>query len=47
MSYMRKVERQHPTLICMILDDSGSMGESLPGTSDPKFLWVEDFQGLF
>jgi hypothetical protein len=43
---MRKVERQHPTLICMILDDSGSMTESLPGTSDPKYVWVERFSGI-
>jgi hypothetical protein len=46
MPYERKVERAHPALIVMILDDSGSMSESLPGTSDARYQWVERYSGI-
>ncbi|MGB8508253.1 MAG: vWA domain-containing protein [Pyrinomonadaceae bacterium] len=46
MPYERKVERAHPGLIVMILDDSGSMVGSLPGTSDTRFQWVERYSGI-
>jgi len=46
MPYERKVERAHPALIVMILDDSGSMSESLPGTSDTRYQWVERYSGI-
>ncbi len=46
MTYQRKVERAHPALIVMILDDSGSMVGSLPGTSDTRFQWVERYSGI-
>ena len=42
-SYQRKVDRAHPTLITMILDDSASMTIDLSGTSDPKYQWVERY----
>lgn len=46
MPYERKVERAHPALIVMILDDSGSMSTSLPGTTDTRYQWVERYSGI-
>ena len=46
MTYERKVERAHPALIVMILDDSGSMSASMTGTSDARFQWVERYSGV-
>ncbi len=43
MSYERKVERAHPALIAMILDDSGSMSTHMTGTSDARYQWVERY----
>jgi hypothetical protein len=45
MAYERKVERAHPTLIQMILDDSGSMSSTMVGTSDTRYQWVERYAG--
>jgi len=41
MPYDRRVERAHPTLIQMILDDSGSMKLTLAGSPKPRYQWVE------
>ena len=46
MPYERKVERAHPALIMMILDDSGSMSGSLPGSGDARYQWVERYSGI-
>jgi hypothetical protein len=46
MSYEKKISRGEPGLIVMVLDDSGSMAENLPGTTDPKFKWVERYVGI-
>jgi hypothetical protein len=46
MSYERRVERAHPALITMILDDSGSMSTSLPGSGDTRYQWVERYAGV-
>ncbi|MCH8823226.1 MAG: VWA domain-containing protein [Planctomycetes bacterium] len=46
MAYEKKISRQHPGLIVLVLDDSGSMDENLQGTSDEKFQWVERYVGL-
>ncbi len=46
MPYERKVERAHPALIVMIVDDSGSMSGSLPGSSDTCYQWVERYSGI-
>ena len=46
MSYERKVERAHPALIAMILDDSGSMSTNMTGTSDARYQWVERYSGI-
>ena len=46
MSYERKVERAHPALIMMILDDSGSMSSSMAGTTDARYQWVERYSGI-
>lgn len=45
MPYEKRVERAHPALIQMILDDSGSMQETMPGTSDTRYQWVERYAG--
>jgi hypothetical protein len=45
MPYERKVERAHPTLIQMIMDDSGSMAGVLYGSGDARFKWVERYGG--
>jgi len=41
MSYDQKISRDKPGLIVMVIDDSGSMSASLPGTSDAAFKWTE------
>jgi hypothetical protein len=46
MSYEKKISRQNPGLIIGVLDDSGSMSDRLPGTSDPKYKWVERYWGI-
>lgn len=45
MAYLKRVSRAAVCLIVMILDDSGSMGDPLAGTSDAKFVWVERYFG--
>jgi len=45
MAYEQKISRAKPGLIGLVLDDSGSMADNLPGTSDPKFKWVERYVG--
>jgi hypothetical protein len=47
MPYEKMISRANPGLIAMVLDDSASMGENLPGTSDPKYKWVERYCGIF
>jgi len=44
--YQKKVERAHPSLILMLLDDSGSMSSSLAGTTDARCDWVERYSGI-
>jgi hypothetical protein len=46
MAYNRKVERAHPELIMMVLDDSGSMSLNMPGGSDTRAQWVERYAGI-
>jgi Mg-chelatase subunit ChlD len=46
MPYEKKISRQYPGLIVAILDDSGSMSDNLPGTSDRKYKWVERYMGI-
>ena len=46
MSYERKISRANPGLIVFVLDDSGSMADKLPGTSDSKYQWVERYVGI-
>lgn len=46
MYYQRKVERGHPALIQMVLDDSGSMSTSMAGTTDARYQWVERYSGI-
>lgn len=46
MAYEKKVSRALPCLIIVLTDDSCSMSDKLPGTSDPKFLWVERYFGI-
>lgn len=46
MAYEQKISREKPGLIGLIVDDSGSMSDSLPATSDPKFLWVARYFGI-
>lgn len=45
MAYEKKISRAEPGLLLNILDDSGSKQENLPGTSDPKYMWVERLFG--
>ena len=40
MPYEKKISRQNPGLITLVLDDSLSMYDALPGTTDRKFEWV-------
>lgn len=44
--YRKKVERAHPALITMILDDSASMAGGLVGSGDARFQWVERYSGI-
>ena len=46
MPYEKKISRAEPGLIVAVLDNSGSMAETLPGTSDEKYKWVERYFGL-
>jgi hypothetical protein len=46
MSYQKMASRKSPALVYLLLDDSASMTDNLPGTSDPKFLWVARDTGL-
>jgi hypothetical protein len=46
MPYEKKISRAEPGLIVMVLDDSGSMADNLPGTSDPKYKWVDRYGGI-
>jgi len=46
MAYEKKISQQFPGLILLGLDDSGSMRENLPGTSNPKYEWVERYTGI-
>ena len=46
MSYEKMISRADPGLIVMLLDDSASMADDLPGTSDPKYKWVERYCGI-
>ena len=46
MSYEQKISHAKPGLIGLVLDDSGSMADKLPGTSDPKHQWVERYVGI-
>jgi hypothetical protein len=46
MPYDRNVERSHPTLIQMILDDSGSMKLPMPGSPKPRHEWVETYAAM-
>jgi hypothetical protein len=46
MAHEQKISQANPGLIEMIVDDSGSMGDNLPGTSDPKCKWVELYFGM-
>ena len=39
--YEKLISRALPGLLLLLLDDSGSMGDPLPGTNDSKFAWVE------
>jgi hypothetical protein len=43
--YEKKIQRAEPGLIVMVLDDSGSMSDNLPTTTDPKYMWVERYTG--
>ncbi len=43
MPYEKTVSRAEPGLIVFILDDSISMSDALPGTSDAKYVWVERY----
>ena len=45
MAYEKKISRQYPGLIVAVLDDSGSMGDKMAGTSDPRYKWVERYFG--
>jgi hypothetical protein len=46
MAYEKKISRAKPGLIVLALDDSGSMGDNLQGTTDQKFKWVERYDGI-
>ena len=46
MAYEQKISRAKPGIIGLVLDDSGSMAVKLPGTSDPKYQWVERYVGI-
>ncbi|MBM4040684.1 MAG: VWA domain-containing protein [Planctomycetes bacterium] len=46
MPYEKRISRAQPGCVVVVLDDSGSMGDPLPGTSDPKYQWVERLLGF-
>lgn len=46
MSYEKMISRTEPGLLALLLDDSGSIADHLPGTSDPKYAWNERYFGL-
>ncbi len=46
MAHEKKVSRQAPALIDFVIDDSGSMADNMPGTSTPKFQYVERNFGI-
>ncbi|MHA2068709.1 MAG: hypothetical protein ACXABY_30465, partial [Candidatus Thorarchaeota archaeon] len=46
MPYEQLVSRARPALILMLVDDSLSMQEHLPGTSTPKYEYVERYDGI-
>jgi hypothetical protein len=46
MPYTKKISTHAPGLILLVLDDSGSMSEPLPGTQDAKHEWVNRLTGL-
>ena len=46
MAHEKQISRQAPGLIVFIIDDSGSMGDMLHGTTDCKYLWVERYCGI-
>jgi hypothetical protein len=46
MPYAKKISRAEPGHVIFVLDDSGSMADNLPGTSDAKFQWTERYFGI-
>ncbi len=46
MPYQQLASRKHPVPVCLILDDSGSMRDNLPGTQDAAFKYVERYVGI-
>ena len=46
MPYSALISRKTPGLVALLLDDSASMGENLPGTSDAKWKWVARLLGF-
>jgi len=46
MPYDQKISKEKPGLIAFVLDESVSMRDKLPGTTDPKFMWVERYFGI-
>lgn len=44
--YEKKISTRNPGLICFLLDDSGSVRDCFPGTTDPVFKWIERFGGI-
>lgn len=46
MAYEKRISRRNPGLIVVVVDDSPSQGDPLPGTGDAKFKWVERYFGL-
>jgi hypothetical protein len=46
MSHENEISRANPGLIAMLLDDSGSMTDNLPGGSDSCYAYVERYSGI-
>ena len=44
--YEKKISRAEPGLITLLFDDSGSEADNLPGTTDPKYQWVDRLGGV-
>lgn len=40
------VNRAQPAVICLVFDESPSMLDPLPGTDDPKYMWLERYGGI-